>query len=187
VTTGVDIDDTVALSSLSVRGDTVILDPSTLTGIHTLLSLAALTTGRLAVLGLFLAWESVVWTTLFLATATATSATGFLFSGPGFGPSHWVGVLSLIALLFAVIGRYGYRLAGPWRRTYAICVVIALYFLVFVAIAQAFAKAPALHALAPTGSEPPFAIAQAVALVLFAVVGFAAARAFRYRGAFSAR
>jgi hypothetical protein len=163
------------------------LDPSTLTGIHTLLSLAALASGGLAVIGLFTSRESVVWTTLFLATATATSATGFLFSGPGFGPSHWVGVLSLVALLLAVIGRYGYRLAGPWRRTYAICVVIALYFLVFVAIAQAFAKVPALRALAPTQSEPPFAIAQAVALGLFVVLGFLAARTFRYRSAFGAR
>jgi hypothetical protein len=163
------------------------LDPSTLTGIHTILSLAALASGVVAVLGLFAARESGVWTTLFLATAAATSATGFLFPSAGFGPSHWVGVLSLIALVLAVIGRYGYRLAGPWRRTYAISVVIALYFLVFVAIAQAFAKAPALTALAPTQSEPPFAIAQLATLALFAMLGFAAARAFRLRTTFGAR
>jgi hypothetical protein len=66
-------------------------------------------------------------------------------------------------------------------------VVISLYFLVFVGIAQAFAKAPALHALAPTQSEPPFAITQAVVLALFLVLAFAAARSFRYRSAFGAR
>src|SRR5689334_9087894 len=107
------------------------LDPSTLTGIHTILSLAAIATGALAVFGLFAARESGVWATLFLATATAASATGFLFPGTTFGPAHWVGVLSLVVLTIAVIGLYGYRLAGPWRRTYAICVVLALYFLVF--------------------------------------------------------
>lgn len=165
----------------------MILDPSTLTGFHTLLSLAAIATGVLAVLGLFAAHESKVWTTLFLITAIATSVTGFFFPFTQILPSHIVGALALIVLALALVGRYGYRLAGPWRRTYAICVVISLYFLVFVGIAQAFAKAPALHALAPTGSEPPFAITQAVVLVLFVVLGFAAARAFRYRSAFGAR
>lgn len=163
------------------------LDPTSLVGIHTILSLTALATGALAVLGLFAARDSVVWATLFLATAIATSVTGFLLPSAVFGPSHWVGVLSLVVLTIAMIGRYGYRLAGPWRRTYAICVVMALYLLVFVGIAQAFAKAPELRALAPTMSEPPFAIVQIAVLVLFAVVGIAAARAFRYRGAFSAR
>jgi hypothetical protein len=65
--------------------------------------------------------------------------------------------------------------------------VISLYFLVFVGIAQAFAKAPALHVLAPTGSEPPFAISQGVVLALFVVLGIAAARAFRDRRAFGVR
>jgi hypothetical protein len=38
---------------------------------------------------------------------------------------------------------------------------------------------PALHALAPNGSEPPFAIAQGIVLVLFLLGGVLAARRFR--------
>lgn len=38
----------------------------------------------------------------------------------------------------------------------------------FVLVVQAFLKIPALHALAPNGNEPPFAITQGVVLVLFA-------------------
>ena len=41
---------------------------------------------------------------------------------------------------------------------------------------------PALKAAAPTQSEPPFAIAEGVALVVFIGLGIAAARLFRNRG-----
>ena len=37
---------------------------------------------------------------------------------------------------------------------------------------------PALHALAPNGSEPPFAIVQGIVLVLFLLGGVLAARQF---------
>jgi hypothetical protein len=36
-----------------------------------------------------------------------------------------------------------------------------------------------LHALAPAGSEPPFAIAQGVLFVIFVALGIAAAKNFR--------
>jgi hypothetical protein len=61
--------------------------------------------------------------------------------------------------------------------------VASLYFLFFVAIAQAFGKVPVLKAAAPTLSEPPFAISQGVNLVIFIGLGIAALRLFRYRGA----
>jgi hypothetical protein len=60
--------------------------------------------------------------------------------------------------------------------------MLALYFDAFVAVAQAFMKIPVLHALAPTGSEPSFAVSQLVVLVLFAALGVAAVRAFRPSG-----
>lgn len=66
--------------------------------------------------------------------------------------------------------------AGVWRPVYAAAAVASLYFLVFVAVAQAFAKVPALAALAPTQSEPPFAIAQGVVLLVFVILGTLAAR-----------
>ncbi|HZP68517.1 MAG TPA: hypothetical protein VFB29_01120 [Pseudolabrys sp.] len=54
----------------------------------------------------------------------------------------------------------------------------ALYFNVFVLIVQAFQKVPMLQTLAPTQSEPPFLIAQGVALALFLVLGAIAVRKF---------
>jgi hypothetical protein len=57
--------------------------------------------------------------------------------------------------------------------------VVAQYFNVFVLIVQAFQKIPPLKALAPTQTEPPFAITQGVALVIFVVLGILAAIKFR--------
>ena len=48
--------------------------------------------------------------------------------------------------------------------------MIALYFNVFVLIVQLFEKVPALNALAPTQSEPPFQIAQGVVLLIFIIL-----------------
>ena len=45
-------------------------------------------------------------------------------------------------------------------------------------IAQAFLKVAALHDLAPKGSEPPFAIAQGIVLVLFIVLGILGSKRF---------
>jgi len=67
-----------------------------------------------------------------------------------------------------------------WARVYAIGAVVALYLNVFVLVVQAFLKAPALNALAPTQSEPPFLVAQLVVLMLFVGFGIVAARRFRH-------
>ena len=53
------------------------------------------------------------------------------------------------------------------------------YLNVFVLVAQGFLKVPFLHDLAPTGSEPPFAIAQGIVLLVFIVLGVLAAIRFR--------
>ena len=52
-------------------------------------------------------------------------------------------------------------------------------------IAQAFLKIPALHALAPKGNEPPFAIAQGILLVLFIIAGVMAVKKFHPDAALS--
>jgi hypothetical protein len=57
--------------------------------------------------------------------------------------------------------------------------VIALYFNVFVLVAQLFQKVPALKALAPTQSEPPFKIAQLAVLIIFVLIGIFSAVRFR--------
>jgi hypothetical protein len=57
--------------------------------------------------------------------------------------------------------------------------VVALYLNVFVLIAQLFQKVPQLKALAPTQSEPPFAVTQLGVLVLFVLLGIVATIKFR--------
>ena len=57
--------------------------------------------------------------------------------------------------------------------------MISLYLNVFVLVAQLFQKVPALKALAPTQSEPPFAITQLVVLAMFVLLTILAAIRFR--------
>ena len=59
--------------------------------------------------------------------------------------------------------------------------MVSQYLNVFVLVVQLFLKVPALHALAPTGSEPPFAIVQAIVLLLHVGIGFLALRRFHPR------
>ena len=150
-----------------------------LTIFHVVLSLVGIGSGFMVVYGLLKSKYFSGWTSLFLVTTVATSVTGFLFPFHQFLPSHGVGILSLFVLAIAMLALYRYRLEGGWRRTFAITAVIALYLNFFVLIAQLFLKVPALHDLAPTQSEPPFQIAQLVALIFFAVLGFRAATKFK--------
>lgn len=159
--------------------DTTIFDPTNWTGFHTWLSLIAIATGFVVLVDLIAGRERPAWTMVFLATAVATSATGFGFPFTGVLPSHIVGVVALVVLAVTVPARYHFRRAGHWNWIYAVGAVISLWLLVFVAVAQAFAKIPALKALAPTQAEPPFAIAQLVVLALFLLAGFAAVRGSR--------
>ncbi|MGA2878829.1 MAG: hypothetical protein ABSG13_07750 [Bryobacteraceae bacterium] len=145
---------------------------------HVVLSLVGIGTGFVVVYGLLASKRYDGWTKLFLAATVATSVTGFLFPVHKFLPSHGLGIVSLIILLTAILARYRYRLAGGWGRTYAITAVIALYLNVFVLIVQLFEKVPALKALAPTQSEPPFQLAQLAALVIFVLVAIRAAITF---------
>jgi hypothetical protein len=154
-------------------------DPTTLTGFHTWLSIIAIITGIIAVAGLVGGAVKPFWTEVFLLTAVLTSATGYLFPFNGVLPSHIVGAIALVVLAIGLYALYGSRLAGAARWIYAVSAVISLYLLVFVAVAQTFIKVPAAHALAPTGSEPPFAIAQGVVLLLFVLIGIATVRGFR--------
>jgi hypothetical protein len=95
-----------------------------------------------------------------------------------FLPSHAVGIISLLVLAVTIPALYVFHLAGPWRRSYVIGAVIALYLNVFVLIAQSFMKIPALKALAPTQSEPPFLGTQVVVMLIFMVLGVLAAKRF---------
>jgi hypothetical protein len=86
--------------------------------------------------------------------------------------------VSLVVLAIAILARYSRHLTGAWRWIYSVNVVFALYLNAFVLVAQAFQKVPALKAMAPTQSEPPFLIAQLGVMALFVVLGFFAVRRF---------
>jgi magnesium-transporting ATPase (P-type) len=129
--------------------------------------------------GLLVARKLNRWSALFLISTIATSVTGFFFPFHGLTPAIVVGVISLVVLAVAIIARYVRRLAGAWRWIYVVTVMIALYLNVFVLIVQLFQKVPALKALAPTQSEPPFAVMQLVVLALFVVLTIMAAIKFR--------
>ena len=146
---------------------------------HVGLSLVAIVTGLVVMKGLLQSQPLPGWTALFLATTLATTATGFLFPINGFTPALGVGVVSSAVLALTLIALYERRLAGAWRSIYVVGAAISLYLNVFVLVVQAFAKVPALHVLAPTQQEPPFAIAQGVVLLLF--IGFTVLAVRRFR------
>jgi hypothetical protein len=154
-------------------------DLTTLTGIHTVISLVALLFGFLALFELLGVGMPAFVTPVFVVLAFLTSATGFAFTFNGLLPSHIVGVLALIILAVAMYARYGRHLVGAWRWIYAAGMVASLYLIVFVGVAQTFNKVAYFNGLAPTQSEPPFAIAQLIVLAIFVAFGIAAARRFR--------
>lgn len=115
---------------------------------------------------------------LFLVTAALTTLTGFLFPYHGPTPAITLGFITLPFLLLAAVAWYTGRLRGVWRVIYVLSTLILFYLDAFVAIVQSFMKIPALHALAPTGKEPPFAIAQGLLLLVFIILGFLALKRF---------
>jgi uncharacterized membrane protein SirB2 len=82
-------------------------------------------------------------------------------------------------LAVAIFARYRRQMAGAWRKAYVITAMIALYLIVFVLVAQLFLKVPALKAMAPTGSEPPFLVSQLVAIAVFIILTIVAVKRFR--------
>lgn len=149
----------------------------TLTWIHTLLSIVALVAGAIGIKGLLESRVTPIWTEIYLATAVLTSATGFLFKA-SFQASHVTGIVCLILLAAALAGLYVFKLHGPWRWVYAVGFVLSTYLDYFVLVVQLFRKIPALHALAPTESEPPFALAQLVLLAIFIWLTWQSVRKF---------
>jgi hypothetical protein len=151
---------------------------STFTTVHVIISLIGILSGFVVVLGMLSGRRSGGWTALFLATTILTSATGLLFPFTSLLPSHIVAIISLVVLAIALIAHYGFHLSAAWRWIYVVTAMAALYLNCFVGVAQAFQKIPVLKSLAPTQSEPPFLIAQLVALVIFLVLGFQAVKRF---------
>ncbi len=157
------------------------------TQMHVIISLIAIASGIIVVLSMLNARLMPGTTTLFLITTVATSVTALMFATPidaphvvgSLDPAKVIGVISLIFLALAILALYSYRLAGAWRGIYVIGAIVALYFNCFVLVVQSFQKISFFHALAPTQKEPPFAVAQAILLILFVGLGLAAFRRFR--------
>ena len=152
---------------------------ATFTTVHVIISLIGIGSGLIVLFGLLNGKLLSPWNGLFLFTTVLTSVTGFFFPYTKITPGIVLGVLSLITLAIALFALYARHLSGGWRRTYAVTALIALYFNVFVLVAQLFEKVPAIHALAPTQTEPPFKIAQLLLLILAIVLITLAAKRFR--------
>ena len=150
----------------------------TFTLVHVILSLVCIATGLVATLAMTRSRLLPGWTLVFLLTTILTSVTGYFFPVPKILPSHIVGAISLAVLAVAVLALYRYGATGPWRWIYAVSAVVSLYLNVFVLVVQGFLKIAPLKALAPTQSEPPFAVAQGIAFLAFVVVGYLAVRRF---------
>jgi hypothetical protein len=145
---------------------------------HTAISIAAMIAGLFLLSG-FLRGQRQEGVTLWaLALLATTTITGFLFPIHGFTPALGTGIVSTVLLALAVLARYRFAMAGPWRAVYVVSAVAALYLDWFVFVVQAFVKVPPLHGLAPTGSEPPFVTAQAVVLLAFVIAGYFSVRRF---------
>lgn len=152
---------------------------SAFTTLHVLISLIGIATGLLTLAAMLRGRHEPGMTAAFLGTTILTSVTGFMFPAAAVTPAHIVGAISLVVLAVAVAALYFFRLAGLWRALFAGTAIAALYFNVFVAVAQAFQKFAPLARLAPTQSEPPFAVAQTIVLLAFLYVGTKAVKGFR--------
>jgi len=152
--------------------------------LHVAVCFIALLAGALVLIALCGGRRQPSWDAVLLLSTALISLTGFpLASPPGTptpDPARILGVMELVIVAIAAFALYVRHLASAWRGIYVVTIVLAVYFNVFVAVAQAFLKIGFLHALAPTGKEPPFLIAQLVTLALFVVIGVTAFR--RYRG-----
>jgi hypothetical protein len=158
----------------------------TFTILHVVISLIAIASGFIVVIGMFGSQPQPRWTAIFLLMTILTSVTGFLFPIHGFTPALGVGVISIVLLAVALLALYVKKLAGAWRWIYVVTAIAALWFNVFVLIVQSFQKVAFLNPLAPQVGPPfagatntQFAIAQTAALVVFVLLGIFAVIKFR--------
>jgi hypothetical protein len=145
--------------------------------IHVGLSLAGIVCGLIAFAALAGGRDLRAMTYIFLATTFLTDVTGFFLPKAGFGdPPTLVGIISLVFMLIALACYYVLNLAGRARWIFILSAGLGLYLNCFVGVIQAFQKISILHALAPAGNEPPFAVAQVSVVLLCVVLGVLAVR-----------
>ena len=152
---------------------------ATYTLLHTVLSLVGIVTGLVVAGGLVTGTRLDRWAAVFLVATVLANASGFGFPFTKLIASHVVGAVSLVVLAGVIVADYVKHRVGPWRTASAVGVVLATYLNVFVLVAQLFKRIPVLFLLAPTQSEPPFALTQLLVLALFVWLGVAAVKGFR--------
>jgi len=151
------------------------------TALHVAISLVGIVAGLIA-LSAHASGRILPRTTgIFLWTTLLTSLTGFLFPIVAFTPALGVGILSTLILVAAFWTWYPRKLAGRAAPLYAVTATLALWLNLFVLVVQSFLKVPALNALAPTGTEPPFAVAQGALLIVMIGLGYAVFKRSRHR------
>ena len=148
---------------------------------HVAVSMIGIATGLVAMPALAAGRWLPGWQAAFLITTALTSITGFLFPFGGITPAVVFGIVSMIALAVAAAALPGRATRRGAGIAYAVSATFALYLNLFVLVVQSFQKVSALQPLAPTQSEPPFAIAQLVVLVACLAIGALAVRSVRRR------
>ena len=94
------------------------LSMTTFALVHTLISLAGIVSGFVVVFGMMGGKRLDGWTSIFLLTTLATSATGFGFPFRVLLPAHVIGIISLVILAGAIaayyvfLGLIGFSVAG---------------------------------------------------------------------------
>ncbi len=149
------------------------------TQLHVITSLIGILSGLVVLASLLTGKLPRIVNHFFSSLPSSPAPADIFFPFTKILPSHIVGAISLLLLAVAIYALYGAHLAGGWRKTYVITAMAALYLNCFVLVVQLFLKVPAIHALAPTQSEPPFAIAQITVMILFIVLIIIAVKKFR--------
>jgi len=132
-----------------------------------------------AMLRLFQSRSTSTSISAFLALAVLTSLSGFFLPFSSVTPAVAIGIVALLILALVLFAQRKAQGSLLWRLVFAGGVVASLYLLVFVGLVQAFMRIGPLHAAAPTQSEPPFVVTQAVALIVFVGLGVLAALSFQ--------
>ena len=150
---------------------------STLALIHVVITLIAIVAGIPVMAGLLSNRRTPGASAIFWIFTVLTTVTGFMLFA-GFTPAFFTGIVAAVSFALGLYAYYGANARGSWRWIYVVNAVLSLYLNCFVLVVQSFLKVPALHALAPNGNEPPFAIAQAIVLALFLIIGWLSLRRF---------
>jgi tetratricopeptide (TPR) repeat protein len=149
-----------------------------LTKLHVAISLIAIVSGLIVMVGMLTSRRLPGWTAVFLTTAIVTSVSGFFFHLASLSPLYPVGLISLVVLAIALLALVAGRLAGHWRWIYVIAASAAVYLNVYAGAMQALVKLPFLLRLLPRENETTYVAVNLAVLAVFVGLGIWALRRF---------